>query len=164
MIVTVLGNPSFPLIRYAIGDLTEPPLQRDERAFATLTNLVGRDNDLIISRSGRVLHSKRFDKVFEHDRSARRWQIAQALDGSLSVVVEPIDLSQTFDTALVRDALEELVEGYPVRVAVAEAIPPAAGGKHRWISSALGRRYCNGRPDRTRDGHEANTRPSMARV
>lgn len=148
VVVTVLGNPSFPLIRYAIGDLTDAPLQRGDRGFAILSSLVGRDNDIIISRSGRALHSEPLDKVFIHDRAVRRWRIAQALDGSLDVHVEPMGRTSTFDAAHAREALGELVEGYPVRLAVVHAIPAAAAGKHRWISSELGRRHHDGRPSR----------------
>ena len=53
LVVTVLGNASFPLLRYAIGDVTDEPLGMPSTGFAILSNVAGRHDDLVISRTGR---------------------------------------------------------------------------------------------------------------
>src|SRR5205807_1956469 len=45
IVVTVLNNPSFPLLRYALGDVSDAPLDVPARGFARLKNIAGRDND-----------------------------------------------------------------------------------------------------------------------
>src|SRR4029078_6534783 len=45
LIITPLNNPSFPLMRYAIGDLTDRPLDKPERGMAILSSVGGREND-----------------------------------------------------------------------------------------------------------------------
>src|SRR5262249_54439403 len=47
IVVSVLNNPSFPLLRYAIGDVSDAPLAVPGRGFAGLHNVAGRDNDLL---------------------------------------------------------------------------------------------------------------------
>ena len=42
LLLTVLNNASFPILRYAIGDTTDRPLETPERGFAVLANVTGR--------------------------------------------------------------------------------------------------------------------------
>ena len=42
IVLTVLANPSFPLIRYSIGDITDAPLEVPARGPAILKNIAGR--------------------------------------------------------------------------------------------------------------------------
>lgn len=137
ILVSVLTNPSFPLLRYAVGDVTDAPLERPARGFAALANVCGRDNDFLLTRSGRPLHSVRFDYLFETAPGVRRYQVRQAKDGGLAVRVEATDPAAPPDVAAIRAAVAELVEGYPVEVAVVDAIPPTPSGKHRWVFSEL---------------------------
>ena len=41
IVLTVLANPSFPLIRYSIGDITDAPLEIPARGRAILKNIAG---------------------------------------------------------------------------------------------------------------------------
>jgi phosphoenolpyruvate phosphomutase len=138
IVVSVLNHPSFPLLRYAIGDVTDAPLQRGERGFARLQNVAGRNNDLIISRSGRYLHSARFDALFKYETKViRRFRVRQHADGSLAVALELNDPKASLDNAGLERKLSELVEGYPVKIEVVETLPQTAAGKHRLVVSDL---------------------------
>ena len=78
--LTVLANPSFPLIRYSIGDITDAPLEVPARGPAILKNIAGRDCDLIISRSRRRIHGIRIEEVFDlevKNRAIRRFRVHQ---------------------------------------------------------------------------------------
>jgi phenylacetate-CoA ligase len=135
IIVTVLNNPSFPLLRYAIGDVTRGPLRRPEQGFAQLVNLGGRSHELLVTPSGRYLHPFWFDDVFETTTGARRWQIHQQADRSLCVSVELNRPSGCFDTGPLQRRISDHFEGCPVSVQVVDSIPPTIGGKHLWIVS-----------------------------
>ncbi|HEX5272250.1 MAG TPA: HAD hydrolase family protein, partial [Gemmataceae bacterium] len=138
IVVTVLDNPSFPLIRYAIADVTEAPLDFPGRGFAVLAGVGGRDNDLVISRSGRRLHSGRLDAMFKYEvRGVRRFRVHQRADGSLSAALEMNDATAALDTAALERRLTDLLEGYPARVEVVAAVPQTAAGKHRLVTSDL---------------------------
>ena len=137
IVVSVLSNPSFPLIRYAIGDVTSAALEFPERGFAILTNVTGRYNDLVLSRSGRYIHPLRLDEVFEHKDGIRRWRVQQDSSGTLSVVIELHNDEVSIDRGKLVRELEDVVEGFAVSLQVATTLPKTAAGKHRWITSDL---------------------------
>ena len=137
IVLTVLANPSFPLIRYSIGDITDAPLEIPARGPAILKNIAGRDHDLIISRSGRCIHANRIAEVLTYDRAIRRFRVHQGADGSLSVLVEVNDSSDSLGMASLEQKLTDLVEGYPVKLEVVDALPQTASGKHRTVISDL---------------------------
>src|SRR5262249_27573352 len=87
--VTVLDNPSFPLLRYAIGDITDAPLEKPPSGLAILKNVVGRSNDLVYTRTGRPVHATRFEALFKYEiDNVRRFRVHQHGDGSLQVTLE----------------------------------------------------------------------------
>jgi len=136
IVLTVLNNPSFPLIRFAIDDLTDAALERPAFGFSILKNVVGRSNDFIVSRSGQYLHSARFDALFKYGGTAiRGFRVLQSADGTLSVWLEVRDCTVSFDRVGLAREIEDLVEGYPVNVEIAESIPQTPSGKHRLVVS-----------------------------
>jgi phosphoenolpyruvate phosphomutase len=138
IVFTVLGNQSFPLLRYGIADVSDAPLERPERGFAVLKNVGGRNNDMIVTRSGQCIHSARFDALFKYySRTIRRFRVRQRADGAVSVAVEAGDAASRLDWAGLRRAIRELVEGYPVTVEVVDSIPQTAAGKHRLVMSHM---------------------------
>ena len=138
IVVTILNNPSFPLLRYLIGDVTDTPLETPPVGFARLAAVAGRNNDLVISRSGDYLHSAHFDALFKYETSAiRGFRVRQHPDGSLHVALEMRDPQGTVDLAGLTAKLKGLVEGYPVAIEVVEALPQTPAGKHRLVISDL---------------------------
>jgi phenylacetate-CoA ligase len=140
IVLTVLCNPSFPLLRYAIGDVTDAPLEVPPRGFAVLKNVGGRRNEILLTRSGRILHPLRFDFLFGFDlaEAVRRYHVHQGADGAVSVSVEvnrPIARQQAIH--LERE-LDDLLEGYPITVDIVSALPQTAR-KHCWTTSELAR-------------------------
>jgi len=139
LVITPLYNPSFPLIRYAIGDLTDRALQKPAQGFATLGNILGRDNDLIVTRTGRVIHPTLLEGIFEHDLfdQVRCFKIHQQADGALDVQLELKEPTASVDVLPVVREFTELVEGYPIDVQIVPKIATTVAGKHRWIVSDL---------------------------
>lgn len=137
ILVTVLTNAAFPLLRYAIGDTTDCPHQRPARGFARLHNVVGRSNDLLVTATGQFLHPAPLESLFEAYPYIRRYCVRQRDDGSVSVCLELADDTCPIDIGSLRDRIAQLLEGYPVSVDCASSLPLTGAGKHRWISSSV---------------------------
>jgi phenylacetate-CoA ligase len=138
LVVTVLNNPSFPLIRYRIEDVTDVPLERPASGFTVLHAVVGRDNDFVRTRSGRYLHAMRFDAFFKYQATGvRRFRVHQHADGSLSASIEVEGPPGAVDVTALQRRLSVLVEGYRVDVDVTDALPTTAAAKHRVVTSEL---------------------------
>lgn len=81
---SVLTNPSFPLIRYARPDVTHaPPLETPPCGFAILKSVDGRENDLLMSRTGRIIPPAIVEEIFDPAPGVRRYRVIQKADGSL---------------------------------------------------------------------------------
>ncbi len=140
IVVSVLNNPSFPLLRYEIGDLTDTPLKCPDYGFAILNNVAGRNNDFIMTRSGVRLHSARFDALMKyHSPAIRGFQIRQDASGSLTVLLElqARCVAADVNPADLQRKIQELVEGYLVKIEIVAAIPQTLAGKHKIIISHL---------------------------
>ena len=137
ILVTVLNNPSFPLLRYRIGDMTLDPRRQDDIGFGYLSEVHGRSNDFLITVRGDRIHPMAVKHALEHWREIRRFTAKQAADGSLSVLVETTSqLSRSVDAEL-RRSLGELLGGYEVSIETTSQIDGNRAGKHRWIISDL---------------------------
>ena len=138
IVLTVLCNPSFPLLRYAIGDVTDTPLEVPARGFAVLNSIGGRRNETLLTGAGRVLHPLRFDFLFGFDlaETVRRYQVHQKADGAVAVTVEVTGPVSSQKVARLQRELDDLLEGYPVTLAFVRELPRAAR-KHRWTTSEL---------------------------
>ncbi len=139
LVLTVLNNPSFPLIRYAIEDLTDEAIVRPDRGFAILSSICGRSDDLVVTARGDLVHPARFDGVFECEAcmSVRRYRIHQQADGSLAVTIELDDRGAPPNLRRLRREFESLLHGSPVQVTVVETIAQTPAGKHRTITSDM---------------------------
>jgi phenylacetate-CoA ligase len=135
--ITVLTNPSFPLIRYLIEDVTDSPIQAPDTGFSILKNIAGRQNDVLVTRSGRLLHPTLIEEIFEHTHNVRRYQVVQKKDSSVIVQIEKLTPTAHLDETGLVTKLTSLMEGLPLQVNVVRKIPPLTSGKHRWIMSEM---------------------------
>jgi phenylacetate-CoA ligase len=136
IVITVLNSHSFPLIRYAIGDVSDTQIQRPEVGFAHLGNIAGRHQDLIYDHSGGAIFAGWFEDVLEHDDAVRRYQIHQATTGELTVSLELTSPQARLDRDRIKDLFSNRT-GFDVAVQVLDNLPLSRAGKHRWITSDL---------------------------
>jgi phenylacetate-coenzyme A ligase PaaK-like adenylate-forming protein len=142
LVLTVLTNPSFPLLRYQIADLTDGPLEYPEQGLAVLRGgIVGRRDDLLQTAGGGRLHASAIDAVFEHrftGSAIGRFRAHQDRSGALDVQIE-VDQRTTLDFNLddLRDTIGKLLEGYPVYIRLTDRLEAAATTKHRAVTSEL---------------------------
>ena len=137
IVVTVLNNPSFPLIRYGIGDVTDRPIEKPTHGFARIQHIEGRAFDFIVTQKGSVLHGQIFEDTLDRYPGIRRWRVTQAGDGNVRVLLEYPERKTGSLATHLRDRFVPLMEGYDVAVDVVDAIPAGRSGKHRTIVSEL---------------------------
>ncbi len=137
LLVTVLDNPEFPLLRYAIEDITDEPLSREETGFAVLKNVSGRSNDMLVTRSGRPIHPLAVKHAIEQYSFVRRFNAHQDAIGNVQLTIEALGAASESDFEDVRLRLRQLLEEQAVDVKVVAEIPPNRAGKHRWVTSEI---------------------------
>lgn len=135
ILVTVLNNTSFPLIRFAIGDLSSQTVERPARGFTVLHSVTGRANDMVVARSGRLVHPMGVKHVFEQYPTIRRFAAHQDATGHLHVQVETQASKLKLHEATRQ--LHKPLDGYEVTVEKVDLISGSRAGKHRWIVSEL---------------------------
>lgn len=139
ILVTVLGNPSFPLIRYEIGDVSKEAMVKPSAGFAYLKDILGRSNDFIRSGTGKVIHPISFMDWLEGIvPSLGRYAIHQGADGGLTIEIESdaCAAGQTWKECL-RNRLTEFTEGLRIEIKIVEKLTLTSGGKHRFITSEV---------------------------
>ena len=115
--------------------MTQAPLETPPAGFTILKSVDGLENDLLMSRTGRILHPTSFEEIFDHTPGVGRCRATQKADGSLVVTVESMDRQATLDSVILLQKLLDRFEGYPVEVDFVRKLPSLASGKHRWILS-----------------------------
>jgi phenylacetate-CoA ligase len=137
IVITVLENQSFPMLRYAIEDMVDRPLHRPPAGFAVISPVSGRHDDIVVSGEGTWIHGTVFDALFETTAEVRRYRVHQAADGSVRALIELDDpLSPERQHAL-NAALAAAVPGRATTLDVVPQIPLTRGGKLRVVSSDL---------------------------
>lgn len=141
VIVTVLNNPSFPLLRYEIDDVAESCVVRPTAGFAAVEGVVGRVSDLVETRTGSRLHHTWFEHLFANTAGVRRWQVHQQSDGALRVSIESDAQGTPVDVRWLEQRIRRQTEQLPVTVRIVDRLAQNAAGKHRWLASdRVGRR------------------------
>ena len=136
IVITVLNSHAFPLIRYAIGDVSNTPIQRPDVGFAYLGNIAGRHQDLIYDRSGGAIFAGWFEDVLEHDDAVRRYQVHQSATGQLTVSLELTSPQVSLDQDRIKEMFSNRT-GFDTEIRVLDRLPLSRAGKHRWITSDL---------------------------
>jgi phenylacetate-CoA ligase len=137
IVITVLENQSFPMLRYAIEDMVDRPLHRPPAGFAVIAPVSGRHDDIVVSGEGMWIHGTVFDALFKTTAEVQRYRVHQAADGSVRALIElDAPLSPERQHAL-NAALAAAVPGRATTLDVVPQIPLTRGGKLRVVSSDL---------------------------
>ena len=142
VVVTRLDNYAMPIIRYYLGDLA---IMDDPGAtctcgmhFPLLKKIIGRDTDIVKTRSGKYMIVHVFTGIFEFISEIRQFRVVQKnLDGIEIEFIKdkgfgPHVLEQ------VRSKINEyLEEDFPINFKEVDHIPPTPSGKPQIIQSFL---------------------------
>ena len=146
VVVTKLNNFSMPLIRYKIGDLAiklprhKYPENR-EYNYPLLQKVIGRDTDLIKTRSGKYMVVHSFTGIIEHYPQIKQFMVVQKdLNG---IVVHYIP-DRNFDKSILKEIESEIrkhlgEDEFFIVFEEVTHIPPTPSGKPQIIQSHLKR-------------------------
>lgn len=141
ILVTILANRGFPLVRYEIGDQAAwapPGMCRCGLAFPRLARIDGRTDDMLTTEDGTRVSSvfvRYFVGVSLNRQRIREWQFEQVARGQFVFRFIPVTETGLAENLRALDERFRRVLGPSANVRfeqVAE-IPPSATGKVRWI-------------------------------
>jgi phenylacetate-CoA ligase len=148
LLVTLLNNSSFPMIRYKIGDLAEwaePGRCACGSAWPRLKSLQGRADDMLTTEDGTLLSSvfvRHFVGVSLNRQIIREWQLEQVEAKSFLFRYIPLkaeglsanlnEIKKSFQLAFGKTATIKLQE--------VDEIPSSPTGKMRWIINSARRK------------------------
>ncbi|MEM7207196.1 MAG: hypothetical protein AAF434_05195 [Pseudomonadota bacterium] len=138
IVATVLNSHAFPLIRYALGDVVEQPLELPEQGFAILPPVYGRNFDLIVTKTGSFLHGQIFEDILDKFSAIRCWQLKQTAEGNVEADIECDGDLDDAAMAFIQTQFSKYLEGFEVTIRQIEGLSVSRSGKHRNIVSELG--------------------------
>jgi len=144
VVVTNLNNYSMPMIRYRLGDLAvklprEKYPKKREYQYPLLQMVIGRDTDLVKTRSGKYMVVHSFTGIFEHFPEIKQYTVIQHnLNG---IEIDYVPSEKFFPKALEeieRKILHYLDEkSFSIDFKKVDSIPPTPSGKPQIIQSFL---------------------------
>lgn len=142
VLVTRLDGYAMPLIRYYLGDLAvkEPPTKCDcGRSLPILRQIIGRDTDVVKTKSGKMLIVHFFTGILEHFPAIRQFRIVQEnLDSFVIEYIPEPSLFQTEVLETVRQTIQEKArEQLTIFFEEVSEIKPTASGKPQIIKSSI---------------------------
>jgi phenylacetate-CoA ligase len=148
VLVTLLHNRSFPMVRYDIGDVAawaEPASCPCGLPFPRLEGLLGRQDDLLVTEDGTLQTSvfvRHFVGVSLNRQLIREWQLEQT--GRTQFVFRYLPRRAEGLEQNLREIQRsfQLVFGpsASIEMKAVESIPPSATGKVRWVVNSFRKR------------------------
>jgi phenylacetate-CoA ligase len=142
VVVTDLDNWSFPIIRYNMNDLAK--LVRWGHGcslglgLGVLEGLLGRDQDVIRLKSGRIIYCHYFHNLLKHVDGVRQYQVIQKKPGLFEFkIVAQGDSFGPEGERYLRETVWEHLEGSRVEINLVDQIPRDPSGKLRFVLSEL---------------------------
>jgi phenylacetate-CoA ligase len=129
VLLTPLFNHATPLIRYAPGDYAVMDAGSADAALRGIRRVVGRERNLFRAPNGDLFYPSVAARLFVPILDHREWQLVQTTrEDVVFKVVCPTPPSSGQLEAL-REALEKLLHGLKLTIAVVPAIEPGTAGK-----------------------------------
>jgi phenylacetate-CoA ligase len=143
VVVTHLDSYEMPLIRYALGDLAiklpkhKYPKNRDLQ-LPLLMKIIGRDTDIVYTKSGKSMIVHFFTGIFEHYSEIKQFRVIQNELTSIIIEYIPEDSFQESVMAEIENRIiGELGERIDIEFIATNHIPSTASGKPQIILSTL---------------------------
>jgi phenylacetate-CoA ligase len=156
LVVTDLGSRSQPLIRFAMDDQCQKPLDMPPHGegFRTLGAIDGRVLDSVVGAGGRRLHGVALSHIVNASYpGVLRYRFHQQASGRLRVELQlkpRASKDPGAEAHLLAYLQNELGAGTPIELTYLESFPPTPSGKFRWVVSEM--RQNQGTPTADRPG------------
>ncbi len=142
VVVTRLDSFSMPLIRYYLGDLAI--LAPDEKKcdcgmdFPILEKIIGRDTDIVKTRSNKFMIVHFFTGILEHFPEIKQFRVIQKnLDSIQFEYIKDTGFNQSVLDKITQIIHEHLQEKFPIEYIEVDHIPSTPSGKPQLILSQL---------------------------
>jgi phenylacetate-CoA ligase len=143
VIVTNLNAFAMPLIRYRIGDLAikQPQLNQplDKNIQLPLwEKIVGRDTDLVKTKSGKFLVVHSFTGIFEHIPEIKQMCVIQNnIEGIIINIIRGEGFNKKILNEIQQEILKHINEPFKIEFKEVDFIAPTKSGKPQLIISNL---------------------------
>jgi len=143
VVATSLTARAMPLIRYQLGDLaiklpTSAYPKDRELSYPLLQKVIGRDTDIVKTRSGKIMVVHSFTGIFEHIPEVRQFRIIQTDLDSITIEYIPgLGFHQNLLDVIKGKIHDGLGEPLSLTFKPVDYIPPTASGKPQIILSLL---------------------------
>lgn len=138
LVITNLDSFAMPIIRYRSGDLgamEEAPCPCG-RGLPRLKRVEGRRTDFLVTPGGKVMHALAVIYVLREVPAVREFQVVQEHLDRLTVRIVPDGGFSETSRDIIASRLTRLFDGEAsVSVELVDAIPRAASGKYRYVTS-----------------------------
>ena len=139
VLLTLLGAPAFPFVRYEVGDTA---VAADDFApcacglpFPRIARVEGRLLDVLRRADGSAVSGTFFPHLMKEFAWVRAFQVAQDALGAVEVRIVP-EGEALGDTAPVLSATRDVLRGLPVRVVCAPSLERTPSGKV-WVTRSM---------------------------
>ncbi len=143
VVVTNLNGYAMPLIRYKVGDLAiklpqnEYPEIRDLN-LPILKKVIGRDTDIVKTKSGNYMVVHSFTGIFEHIPEIKQFCVIQKnLDGIIIQYIKGEHFQHIVIEKIEKAILASLKESFEIQFQEVDIIPNSPSGKPQLIISYL---------------------------
>ncbi|MBS1579770.1 MAG: phenylacetate--CoA ligase family protein [Bacteroidetes bacterium] len=142
VVATRLDAPSFPLIRYYLGDLAikanEQEICKCGRELPILKKIIGRDTDIIYTPTGKALIVHFFTGIFEHFNEIKQFRVIQKIKNEIEIEFIPSKTFTEFALEKIKDKIyERAEESFPISFSAVSVIPATASGKPQIIQNLI---------------------------
>jgi len=142
VVITDLDNWSFPIIRYNLDDLAKAVHAGHDCSLGlglgVLDGLVGRDQDVIRLRSGKVLYCHYFHNLLKHVQGVKQYQVVQKETDLFEFRIVPQgEAIKPEGERYLKETVREHLEGSRAEITLVANLPRDPSGKFRFVISEL---------------------------
>jgi len=142
VVATRLDAPSFPLIRYYLGDLAIKADENEKckcgRTLPMLKKIIGRDTDIIHTPTGKALIVHFFTGIFEHFNEIKQFKVIQKTKNEIEIEFIPSELFHQPVLEKIKTKICEMAEeSFPIRFLEVSTIAATASGKPQIIQNLI---------------------------
>jgi phenylacetate-CoA ligase len=139
LVLTNLGNYSFPFVRYRVGDIgiIEKYKKGSHLPLDKITKLEGRTRDLVYTPSRKVVHGSAFNAILKASSGIDRYQIVQDANYNLEVRIK------SHQSEIAEDAIINLLQSIvndpavSIKIALNKEFIQGQNQKHKIIVSNI---------------------------
>lgn len=142
ILLTGLINRTTPIIRYRIGDVARGKVEYDQKIsiFPSIERIYGKYLDFLCRRDGSLVSSHVVKQNLTHLTGIKRFQVFQAVDGKVTIFIEPDDSwNEQVRERIRSDFQRDVDSGYELEIKLSTGLGSKAVGyrKFKVVESLL---------------------------